>query len=97
MSTRHKIIFGLIKSSSLVNNCRLRNLNRNKNDACLVADQSHSRALVLRLVRTPAQLRRTRRLLELDDDKHMQKNQINSNEQPNKHHDMIEHDFYESF
>ena len=84
--------FGLIKSSSHANNCRLRNLNRSKNDqggARLVAGRLYSRALAQRFARHPAQLRASRRLRELDERKHMQKNQINSNEQPNKHHDIM--------
>ena len=100
MSTRYKITFGLIKSSSHANNCRLRNLNRSKNDqggACLVAGRLYSRALAPCFARHPAQLRTSRRLRESDERKQMQKNQINSNEQPNKHHDMIQHDFYKSF
>ena len=53
---------------------RLRNLNRSKNDqrgACLATARSRTRALVLRLVWAPAQLRRTRRLLGTDGEKHM--------------------------
>ena len=87
MSTRYKITFGLIKSSSHANNCRLRNLNRNKNDqggACLVADLLYSRALAQLFARHPAQLRMSRRVRESDERKHMQKNQINSNQQLNK-------------
>ena len=92
MSTRHKITFGLIKSSSHANNCRLRNLNRSKNDqggACLVAGCLYSRALAQHFARHPAQLRTSRRLRESDERKHMQKSQININEQPNKHHEII--------
>jgi len=95
VSTRHKITFGLIKSSSHAYICRLRNLNRSKNDqgaACL-ADRSYFRVLVQRLARRLAQSRTSRRLRESDERQHMQNNQINSNEQPNKHHEMIEHDF----
>ena len=44
-----------------------------------------SRILAQRLARCLAQLRTSHRLLETDERKHMQKNQINSNEQPNKH------------
>ena len=92
--------FGLIKSSSHAYICRLRNLNRSKNDqggACLVADCSYSQILAQRLARRLAQSRTSRRLCESDERQHMQNNQINSNEQPNKHHEMIEHDFYKSF
>ena len=87
MSTRHKITFGLIKSSSHANNCWLRNLNRSKNDqggACLVADRLYSRALAQRFAQHPAQLRMSRRVRESDERKHMQKNQINNNQQLNK-------------
>ena len=96
MSTRHKMTFGLIKSSSHVYICRFRNLNRSKNDqggACLVADSSYSQVLAQRLARRLAQLRTSRCLRESDERQHMQKNQINSNEQSNKHHEMIKHDF----
>ena len=92
MSTRYKITFGLIKSSSHANICRLRNLNRSKNDqggACLVADRLYSRALAQRFARHPAQLRMSRRVRESDERKHMQRSQININEQPNKHHEII--------
>jgi len=79
--------FGLIKSSSHAYICRLRNLNRSKNDqggACIVADSSYSQVLAQRLARRLAQLRMSHRLLETDERKHMQKNQINSNQQLNK-------------
>ena len=62
-------------------------LNRSKNDqggACLVADHSYSQVLAQRLARRLAQLRTSHRLLETDEQKHMQKNQINSNQQLNK-------------
>ena len=67
---------------------RLRNLNRSKNDqggACLAADRSYSQVLARRLARRLAQLRTSRRLRESNEWQRMQKNQINSNEQPNKH------------
>ena len=95
MSTRHKITFGLIKSSSHAYICRLRNSYRSKNDqggACLVADRSYSRVLARSLARRLAQLRMSRRLRESNERQHMQKN----NEQPNKYHEMIRHDFRKS-
>ena len=69
---------------------------RSKNDqggACLVADRSYSQVLAQRLTRRLAQSRTSRRLRESDERQHMQNNQINSNEQPNKYHEMIRHDF----
>ena len=84
--------FGHIKSSSHAYNCRLRNSYRGKYDqggACLVAGRLYSRALAQHFARHPAQLRASRRLRELDERKHMQKNQININEQLNKHHEII--------
>ena len=45
------------------------------------------------IARCLAQSRTSRRLCESDEGQHMQNNQINSNEQRNKHHEMIEHDF----
>ena len=95
MSTRHKMTFGLLKSSSHAYICRLRNSYRSKNDqggACLAADRSYSQVLARRL----AQLRTSRRLRESDQQQHMQNNKINSNEQPNKYHEMIRHDFRKS-
>ena len=53
----------------------------------------NSQVIAQRLVRRLAQSQTSRRLRELDERQHMQNNQINSNEQPNKHHEMIEHDF----
>ena len=52
-----------------------------------------SRILAQRLARRLTQLRTSRCLRESDERQHMQKNQINSNEQSNKHHEMIKHDF----
>jgi len=66
-------------------------LNRSKNDqggACLVTDRSYSQVLARRLARRLAQLRTSRRLRESNERQHMQKNQTNSNKQPNKYHDM---------
>ena len=45
------------------------------------------------IARCLAQSRTSRRLCESDERQHMQNNQINSNEQPNKYHEMIRHDF----
>ena len=45
------------------------------------------------IARRLAQSQTSRRLRESDEQQHMQNNQINSNGQPNKHHEMIEHDF----
>ena len=53
----------------------------------------NSQVIAQRLARRLAQSQTSRRLRELDERQHMQNNQINSNEQPNKHHEMIEHDF----
>ena len=53
----------------------------------------NSPVIAQRLARRLAQSRTSRRLRESDERQHMQNNQINSNEQPNKHHEMIEHDF----
>ena len=88
--------FGLIKSSSHAYICRLRNSYRSKNDqggACLVADRSYSQVLARHIARRLAQLRTSRCLRESDERQHMQKNQINSNVQSNKHHEMIKRDF----
>ena len=53
----------------------------------------NSQVIAQHLARRLAQSQTSRRLRELDERQHMQNNQINSNEQPNKHHEMIEHDF----
>ena len=53
----------------------------------------NSQVIAQRLARRLAQSRTSRRLRKSDERQHMQNNQINSNEQPNKHHEMIEHDF----
>ena len=53
----------------------------------------NSQVIAQRLARRMAQSQTSRRLRELDERQHMQNNQINSNEQPNKQHEMIEHDF----
>jgi len=53
----------------------------------------NSQVIAQRLARRLAQLRTSRCLRESDERQHMQKNQINSNEQSNKHHEMIKHDF----
>ena len=53
----------------------------------------NSQVIAQRLARRLAQSQTSRRLRELDERQHMQNNQINSNEQRNKHHEMIEHDF----
>jgi len=53
----------------------------------------NSQVIAQRLARHLAQSRTSRCLRESDERQHMQNNQINSNEQPNKHHEMIEHDF----
>ena len=45
------------------------------------------------IARCLAQSRTSRRLCESDERQHMQNNRINSNEQSNKHHEMIEHNF----
>ena len=52
----------------------------------------NSQVIAQRLARRLAQSRTSRCLRESDEQQHIQ-NQINSNEQPNKHHEMIEHDF----
>ena len=44
-----------------------------------------SRILAQRLTRCLAQLRTSHRLHKTDEPKHMQKNQMNNNEQPKKH------------
>ena len=88
--------FGLIKSSSHAYICRLRNSYRSKNDqgdACLVTDRSCSQVLAQHLARRLAQLQTSRCLRKSDERQHMQNNQINSNKQPNKYQEMIEHDF----
>ena len=74
----------------------LRNSYRSKNEqggACLAADRSYSQVLTQHLAQRLAQLRMSCCLRESDERQHMQKNQINSNKQTNKHHEMIEHYF----
>ena len=58
-----------------------------------IVQNLNSQVIAQRLARRLAQSRTSRRLCESDERQHMQNNQINSNEQPNKHHEMIEHDF----
>ena len=53
----------------------------------------NSQVIAQRLTRRLPQSQTSCRLRELDERQHMQNNQINNNEQPNKHHEMIEHDF----
>ena len=53
----------------------------------------NSQVIAQRLARRLAQSRKSRRLRKSDERQHMQNNQINSKGQPNKHHEMIEHDF----
>ena len=53
----------------------------------------NSQVIAQRLDQRLAQSRTSRRLRKSNERQHMQNNQINSNEQPNKHHEMIEHDF----
>ena len=53
----------------------------------------NSQVIAQHLAQRLAQSRTSRRLRKSDERQHMQNNQINSNEQPNKHHEMMEHDF----